>query len=335
MHKSSPFLETLTIHLGPKHDALGLSPVQELICLHRLHEVVISEIQGLSAFRTIVTKPNLTNLDVTIHRRDVNGPRVALGRAVSVHDLRELTVRSSDTSVVSDLLKLVRFYALKTAVFHLGSPEGSQDLEVVSTDISTFLGLFYNSVSDSDLQSFELSASTQAFQPAGPSEPVALRELLAPILPIRGLHSFSLLTSGTLTTSATVMARLDDTDICVLSTAWPKLERLALNRRNFTPESSISLNALHHLYTHGTYLQALSIPRLRWPIIGVHCIPSPLDCLQAHPLRRISMQDSGLEPGLSDEGAEAMARYLLELFPSLSLWRNAERNAYAFLRSDE
>ncbi len=150
-----------------------------------------------------------------------------------------------DASVVSALLKLVRFHALESAVVQLHSSAGSQ---VTPTDITTFLALFYNTVSDSDLWSFELAVDTHTrdLRPRGHSESV-LRDLLAPILPIRSLRSFRLITR------TNTIASLDDTDIRALATAWPRLEQFSLDRGS-TSESSVSIDAIHHLYTHCTAL---------------------------------------------------------------------------------
>ncbi|KAI1790849.1 hypothetical protein LXA43DRAFT_463582 [Ganoderma leucocontextum] len=304
MRESSPFMETLSIHMGPELNTLGLSPIQELVYFDRLREVSVTLIRDPEAFRALVTKPNLTCLSLTLP--GVTGALVGLGHAISiVRDLRELTMEGN-TSVVFSLLNLVRFQALKSAIFQLDSPEGSH---VAPTDVTTFLALLYNTVSNSDLQTVQLAVDmyTQAFQPHGHNEP-ALRDLLAPILPIRGLRCFRLLTQRN------TIATLDDADIHALATAWPRLNRLSIDR-GLTPESSVSLNAIHHLYTHCTDLQELFIPRLRWALIGVHSIPAPLDRSPTHPLWHLSMPDSG--PDLSDEGAEAMARYLLDLFPRL------------------
>ncbi|KAM5538785.1 hypothetical protein V8D89_007507 [Ganoderma adspersum] len=301
----------ITIHMGPELDTLGLSAIQELACFDRLREVRISEIEDPAAFQAVATKPNLTSLDVAVPRHGATGPQWVgpTTLAVSVHGLRQLSMRGNAT-VLSSLFKVVRFHALKSAVVEHYSPEDSQ---VTPADVTAFLAVFYNAVSDGDVQSFQLTVDIGArgFGLHGHSEPV-LRDLLAPILPIRGLRYFRLFTQA-----KTAIARLDDPDIRALATAWPRLERLSIENAKFTSESSVSLNALHHLSTHCPHLQQLFIFRLRWPIIGVHAILPPLDWVHspAHPLWDVSVLTSG--PDLSDEGAEALAGHLLDLFPNL------------------
>ena len=320
LHEAAPFLEMLSIHMGPELDSLGLSLIQELISFDRLRDVRITKIRDLSAFQAIVTKANLTSLDVVARRGNTGSWVGFASRAVSVFNLCELTVSGCGPEV-SDIFRTIRFHALKSVAVELDFPAESL---VTPTDIITFLGLFYNAVSDSELQSFKLTANINilGLGPHGQSEP-SLRDLLAPILPIRGLRSFCLLAR-----MKTVIARLDDADIRTLATAWPRLERLFIDRWKFTPESSVSINAIHDLYTHCADLQELSIPSFHWAAIGVHSIPPPRDCSPAHPLWHLSMSASG--PDLSDEGAEAMARYLLDLFPSLDPRRKIEDDPYSF-----
>ncbi|KAI1786054.1 hypothetical protein LXA43DRAFT_975931 [Ganoderma leucocontextum] len=283
LRELSPLLENISFdHPGP-------SVVQALLHFPRLHQVRIFRISQPEPFEAIITKPNLTFFRV----HEVIGPWADPGRAVSVRDLRVLVVAGA-APALSGLFRLVRFQALKRANIHVMC---FSQIHLETTDIMTLLGLFYNAVSTSSLQSIDLALLGSPPPSLDLAFP-ALRDLLAPILPLSDLRSFNLI--GMLTVTS-----LDDADFEALARAWPKLERLLLHH-GFNRECGVSIGALHDLSRRCPDLRELSVPGLRYPIIGVHDIPTP-------PHRSPS-------PYISDETAEALARYLLDLFPSLDGW---------------
>ncbi|KAI1795450.1 hypothetical protein LXA43DRAFT_914184 [Ganoderma leucocontextum] len=309
LRESSPFLDKFVLFNFTRRD-LNECPspiIQELVCFPRLRELQVLQITEFEAFQALVTMPNLTRLTVL----EVTGPWAGLGHAISVRHLRELSV-TGGPSAISNLFHLVRYQALKSAKIHLDS---SEEVTVAPDELPAFLSLFYNAVSTSGLQSFKLELSSLRLPSEG-DEP-ALRDLVAPILPICSLRSFNLDTVGN-------FSRVDDADVEVLASAWPRLQRLYIHR-GLDAQSSISFNALHCLYRHCPDLKELSIARLRFPIIGVHSIPAPLDCSPPHPLQHLSVRNretvaiatGRLGPELPDEHAEAMAMWLLDLFPRI------------------
>ena len=324
---SSPFLEKLAVFLRHRRQMLGLGPVRELVEFSRLHDIHVSKITP-ATFRAIVAKPNLTSFECPCAVDEVTGSSVKLGSAISVPDLCKLTVRGR-ASAFQSLFSLHLFPALQSAVFSIDGPPLLQG--IAQMDIATFLALFYKTISNSkSLQSFNLFVGPRAQKiPQSGHEP-SLREVLAPVLSNCSLRSFRL-------TVMDDLVSLNDADICALAAAWPGLEALHLAPRGFTSESGISINAVHHLYTHCPRLAELSIPTLRWPLIGVHSIPSPSSALDSRPVHPlwcfyVPPQDItakllplfGVE--LSDEAAEAMARYLLDLFPLMG----SESNAWVY-----
>ena len=127
------------------------------------------------------------------------------------------------------------------------------------TAITNFLALFYNTGSTSDLENFSFAPcppSADFYDDAVPP----FRKLIAPILPLRDLRSFTLAN-----TPARLGASMDDVDLEALACAWPKLEHLSLDRK-FATQSNVSINGIHNLYTHCAHLHVL---QLRWPVIGV------------------------------------------------------------------
>ena len=137
LHEAAPFLEMLSIHMGPELDSLGLSLIQELISFDRLRDVRITKIRDLSAFQAIVTKANLTSLDVVARRGNTGSWVGFASRAVSVFNLCELTVSGCGPEV-SDIFRTIRFHALKSVAVELDFPAESL---VTPTDITTFLCL--------------------------------------------------------------------------------------------------------------------------------------------------------------------------------------------------
>ncbi|PIL26031.1 hypothetical protein GSI_11785 [Ganoderma sinense ZZ0214-1] len=313
---SCPFLEKIDFDPGSEPNT-ALSLTQELARFPRLRQVNVSSCWGLEAFRVLATKPSLHRLGIPTIIGPWNGP----SEVVSVRDLRELSV-GGDAPSLSCLFSLARFYALKSANIYLDSADAEMSLTV--TDITGLLALFYNAVSTSGLESFEFAPWPHRYEAPFDVKP-PLRELVAPILPIRSLRSFTL-------TSKYPVASLDDTDIEALTNAWPGLQHFSAGRGPFTSGSSVSFHALHHLHKRCKGLFELSLPRICWPTIGIDVIPTPLDNgSPTHPLQELSLPPQVVRktdlplPGsgaeLSDEGAEAMACYLFALFPRLDLDR--------------
>ena len=314
---ASPFLEKIDLFSGFGHEgALSLSGViQQLADFSHLQEVRISRCSGSDAFQLLTTHPNLRYLKI----RRITGPWVGYEDTISVPGLHQLSL-NGDASTLPRLFSLVSFRALKTASISLNS---SVETQLTSTDITNFLALFYKAVSTSGLQNLEFTPDFQGipgFVDDG-HHALTLRDLIAPILPIRDLRSFTFNRIPQCT-----IVSLDDTDIVALASAWPLLEDLSVGR-GFTTRSRVSIAAMHYLYGHCPSLQGLSIPHIRWPVIGVDAIPAPLERSPPHPLRHLSLPmqfivTANLQlygPDLSDDGVEGMARYLFDLFPRLDL----------------
>ena len=319
LHESSPFLEEIFLFTTDTVD--GPSVVKELVCFSRLQRIQISRISDPEAeFHALATMPHLMSLWVF----KVAGTWARAGHAISFRNLRALSVMG-DASVLAGLFTRVRFPALETALVDVTDYRAQAALE----DTTAVLSSFSNAISAGSLSVLQLSIQMQV-QPSQRSLP-ALRDLLSPILPLYFLRSF------TLCALTGPIATLDDADVDALARAWPSLESLDITAGP-SPESSLSFNALYCLHVHCGHLQELSIPRLRWPIIGVHSLPAPFRvdgsvselpvsaAGKPHALRRLdvvetylpqTMSAASLGPELSDEGAEAMARYLLDLFPGL------------------
>ena len=301
LRESSPLLESIFLpHLGP-------SLVQELLRFHRLRAAQVSRISQPEPFKIIVAKPNLISLGIN----KVVGPWPDPGHVVSVRDLRVLTLASEDVIALSGLFNTVRFQTLETVNVHV--MYASQRLP----DIVTFISAFGNSVSASSLQNFNLALVGLSSRPPDVTLP-AFRDLFALFLPLGDLRTFNLICL--LETTST-----DDADIEALARAWPKLERLHINRGS-TSESGVSMSALHHLSIWCPRLRELSLPGLHYPTIGIHEIPAPPpDRSPSHPLRHLRVRTllfpEENPPYISDKDAEALARYLLDLFPRLDGWK--------------
>ncbi|PIL26030.1 hypothetical protein GSI_11784 [Ganoderma sinense ZZ0214-1] len=281
LRESSPFLEKIAIDMGFELDA---------------------------------GKPNLRFLDV---EAVVTGAWAGLGHTISVLDLRDLSI-GGDASVVLSLFDQLRFHSLKNAKI---TPSASSGTLVGPTEVTAFLDRFYNAVSTSSLQAlhFVLDPGDQTLPEYVRGDEPNLRDLLAPILRIRDLTSFFFEVIG-------AIAKADSPDFEALAVAWPMLESLSIPA-GLVAESRVPLSAIHHLHRHCTRLKELSIPDLRFPVIGIDEIPTPLNRSQAlsHPLQYLAVGGeyvfksciSSLGPELSSDGAEAVARYLLDLFPNL------------------
>ena len=307
LRESSPVLESIYLnHVGP-------SLIQELLRFDRLSDISISRISRPGAFEAIVTKPNLAFLRVN----DVGGTWVSPGPAVSVRDLRVLAVTGAVLSI-SSLFACARFYALEQASIHVTT---LHQVYLRSADIMMLLGAFYASVSTSRVRTLNLSLLSMGQLP-GDDFP-ALRDLLAAILPLSDLRSFTL-------AGLHDIMPVDDADIAALGGAWPKLEHLSIGTGT-TKTSCMSLGALHHLAGACPNLRELSLPGLVYPAVGVYAIPTPQSMARAesepthpHPLRKLQVRARVVQKpyavSISDETAEAVARYLLDLFPRLDGW---------------
>ena len=310
---SCPSLQKLVLDPGSEPD-FALSIIQELARFSRLQAVEVSNCWGLEGFRILATTPNVSFLTIPT----LIGPWVVPHPAISVRDLYELSVGGDEPSLCR-LFGVARFYALKSANITIDSSESETVLTVVG--VRSLLALFYNAVSTSPLQSFEFTPWPHRYETGFDIMP-PLRKLIAAVLPIGDLRSFTLVAKYP-------VASLGDADIDTLAGAWPKLEHLSLHR-GFTSQSGVSIHALHSLHRHCMRLQELSVTRIRWPTVGVDIIPAPLiDRSQTHPLQELSLPSHVVAktdlplPGaqLSDESVEAMARYLFDLFPRLDLQR--------------
>ncbi|PIL23587.1 hypothetical protein GSI_14900 [Ganoderma sinense ZZ0214-1] len=213
------------------------------------------------------------------------------------------------------LFTCARFHALESAHIHVTS---SKEVHLRSGDITALLGLFYAAVSASHVRTLNLTMICISLQSDDDFPP--LRDLLASILPLRDLRTFTL-------TGVLRVMPVDDADFVALARAWPTLERLNISDGT-TSESAVSLGALHHFASACPSLQELSLPGLVYPVVGVHVIPEPPLASSPerppHPLRQLRVR-TVLVPktdpqSISDESAEAFARYLLELFPNLDGW---------------
>ncbi|KAI1787335.1 hypothetical protein LXA43DRAFT_714371 [Ganoderma leucocontextum] len=205
LRESSPFLEKISVDTGSQPDT-SPSITQELLSFARLDQVQVSR-TGLEGFQALATKSNLTYLKV----REVTGPWVGSGCAISVRDLRELSVKG-DASALSGLFNLVRFQALKSAKIGLKS---FSETQIALADITTSLAQFYKAVSTSGFQTFELTVYSLPTIRSPGNEP-ALRDLLAPLLPIHDLRLFRLVAMDSI-------ACINDADIEALARAWPKV----------------------------------------------------------------------------------------------------------------
>ena len=325
LREHSPFLESIKLLFWEFDPALPWPGpmIHELVCFPRLQHITVSRVVGFEGLRALITIPTLATL--TIY--DVMGLCVGLGFPISIWGLQELFVRGNPP-IISTFFGLFRFHALKSAVVHLTS---LQDPYLhAPAEITAFLSPFYDAVSASSFHNLRMSHVSSVSPPSSPPPGQAfpaLRDVVAPILPLSDLRAFSLRTE-------VAHAEVDDADVEALARAWPQLEQLLIGERP-TPSSSVSMNALHYLHSHCPHLEELSVPRPRWPVIGVHSILGPLELEDpvvpprlrwCHPLRRLTvgnpllpttMSLGLLGPPLSDEGAEAMARYLLALFPRL------------------
>ena len=324
LRESSPLLEQIALY-----SEAGPSVVRELACMPRLRNVGIARVSGSRSLQTLLTKPEITHLGVA----EVAGPWVDLDRPISAsYSLRELLV-GGDMPALSRLFKAVRFQALKRAAVHVTVPA---EPPVDAADLTPrLLALIYDAVSACGLESLEFMllgpglarSDTEPGTTQAAGYP-ALRDLVAPILPLAGLRAFTLISRGTITA-------VDDADLAALARAWgPTLTSLSLDRAGCRG-SAVSLRALHDLAGRCPALAELSLPGLRFPAIGVDAIPQPAPPLSSRgprvrvagalrhcPLRQLTVpsqyvRETGGGAGIEEAAAEALARYLLDLFPSL------------------
>ena len=330
LRESAPLLEQIALY-----SEAGPSVVRELACMPRLRNVGIARVSGSRSLQTLLTKPEITHLGVA----EVAGPWVDPDRPISAsYSLRELLV-GGDMPALSRLFKAVRFQAFKRAAVHVTVPA---EPPVDAADLTPrLLALVHDAVSACGLESLELMLLGPGLARSAPGTTQAagypaLRDLVAPILPLAGLRAFTLISRVTITA-------VDDADLAALARAWgPTLTSLSLDRAGCRG-SAVSLRALHHLSICCPALAELSLPGLRFPAIGVDAIPQPAPPLSSRgprvqvggapsprhcPLRQLTVpsqyvREIGGSAGIEDAAAEALARYLLDLFPSLEGQRYA------------
>ncbi|KAM5533480.1 hypothetical protein V8D89_012817 [Ganoderma adspersum] len=287
LRESSPLLEQISLHIEA-----GPSVVGELACMPRLRHIGIARVSGFQGLQTLLTKPELIHLGVA----DVAGPWVDLDRPISAPNLRELLV-AGDMPALSRLFKSVRFQALKRAAVHVTVPA---EPPLDAADITPFLVLIYNAVSACGLESLEfmLLGPGLARSSPGTTGYPALRDLVAPVLPLAGLRVFSFFSRGPITT-------VDDADLAALARTWgPTLTSLSLDSAGCRGSA-----------VRCPSLTELSLLGLRFPAIGVDEIPTPN--APRHPLRQLTVpsqyvRERGGRSGIEDAAAEALARYLLD-----------------------
>ena len=328
LRESAPLLEQIALY-----NEAGPSVVRELACVLRLRNVGIARVSGSRDLQTLLTKPEITHLGVA----EVAGPWVDPDRPISAsYSLRELLV-GGDMPALSRLFKAVRFQALKRAAVHVTVPA---EPPVDAADLTPrLLALVHDAVSACGLESLELMLLGPGLARSAPGTTQAagypaLRDLVAPILPLAGLRAFTLISRVTITA-------VDDADLAALARAWgPTLTSLSLDRAGCRG-SAVSLRALHDLAGRCPALAELSLPGLRFPAIGVDAIPQPAPPLSSRgprvrvagaprhcPLRQLTVPGQYVREidgsaGIEEAAAEALARYLLDLFPSLEGQRYA------------
>ncbi|KAM5530051.1 hypothetical protein V8D89_016283 [Ganoderma adspersum] len=308
LQESSPYLEK--IEIGDKYGIgkdLAAEPqlVRELLSFDRLRELrVHCGLPGPATFLDLISKPNLTALGV----RNVSGPFGAPSSPILVRDLLELSIEGPGPTLVG-LFNLVRLEALESATIEI---EDSHGLEQDTDDV---LKAFYGALpSPSTLRS--LTLRTRGWRSDRNSNAISLRDLLRPVLPLREIRSFKY-------DSHALLPRIAAVDIAALAEAWPKLERLVLDAPPPSAWDAFPLDALRYIHAHCTHLRELETQSVRLPVLGVHAIPAPLDRSPPHPLRQlwasgVYVYRPDYEPGhIVAEHAEALARYVLDLFPAL------------------
>ncbi|PIL26137.1 hypothetical protein GSI_11892 [Ganoderma sinense ZZ0214-1] len=313
LHESSPHLENIELGSGYNSDkdlAVGPLLVQELLLFDRLRQLTVHcGLSGPATFLAFVAKPNLTSLSV----RNVSGPSNAPHSPPTVvRDLVELSIEGTGPTLVG-LFELVRFEALESATIRI---ENSPDVRQETEDVLT---AFHNTLtSPSTLRGFTLCIYGWGSKAEGPA--ISLRDLVRPVLPLQEICSFKF-------SSHSIRPQIEVADIAALTGAWPNLERLVLDAHPPSSSDAFSLDALHYIHAHCPQLRDLDTHSICLPVLGVHAIPAPLErpSSSAHALRRlwasgVYVYRPEYKPGrIVAEHAEALARYLLELFPALDM----------------
>ncbi|KAM5538773.1 hypothetical protein V8D89_007495 [Ganoderma adspersum] len=317
LRECSPSLEKLVISttLWDKDNvAVGPQLLHEVLSFDRLREVKIYSIKGPAAFRDLVAKPGLISLTIWDVTGRWDGPSSQSSSPVLIHDMRRLSVSGTGHSLAG-LFKEARFKVLESAKLNV-HPDSDSD---AAEDTLSVLTAFRDAVPACHLQSLDLFIwGCQSWILAK-----SFRDVIGPVLHLREMRSFCFGTEE-------VEPRIEDADIEALVSAWPKLVHLSLDCQTLPPMGSdihaLSVIALHHIHAHCHSIKELNVGDVLCPVVGVQPIPAPLDRSSPHPLRQLSI---GRRPipafgyrGISEEAAEALAGYLLELFPA------AQREGY-------
>ncbi|TBU38444.1 hypothetical protein BD309DRAFT_930689 [Dichomitus squalens] len=299
LRESSPDLRELNIDGEPTP-----SLVREVLAgFDGLRDVSISLCADFSVFRALVTKPNLRSLRIV----NAIGPWAGVSQPITVHDLRKLSVGGHAEADLASLFRLTRFQSLEALTVQIYAHTA------IPTTMAGIIALFYDlsgAVSASDLQTLTISGTFSSLGPP-PDHLPFLRDLLPRILRLSTIRSFRF-------SSDNPLARLDGADIEALARAWPRLTHLHLDAGAFDRTSTVPVDGLSHLYSHCPDLQEVSLPVLSVPGIGAQSFPTPPG-RSSHRLGSLSTQGIFTSRGgISDEEVEALARYLLRLFPRLN-----------------
>ena len=309
LRHASPLLDSITINSDEGDTVTANSEsslVKELVAFDHLRSVTIGHLSDFSTFRNLVTKSSITSICIL----DVTGTWVGCSQPIPLHNLCELSIEGKLAPLAS-LLKSVRFHALKTVHIHTVLPG---ETELAAGGAISLLVPLSAAVSSSGFQELKLSFESSDFHDGHhrPATGAALSDLIAPILPLRDVRSFSFFTPNTMYWS------VSHADIDVLARAWPKLEFLHLEGADVS--SPVPTSTLHRLYLDCPDLRELTLPSLSCPVVGVHAVPAPSPDRPPHKLKRFSVQRCVPVhgPDFSDAEAEGLARYILDLFPLLN-----------------
>ena len=293
--------------LGEHSLDVGQRLVQELLSFDRLREIDIHRLQGSTSFLDLVTKLNPTFLSIC----DVTGlwVRLSSGSPVSVVYLREFIVAgyARDLGVLFDL---VRFHALESAILEARIPLDSGSVGEVIPVVTSFCNAIMPATR---LRSLDLHIRGSHYW--GDDVRIAFRELIGPVLALRELRYFRF-------NAEEFEPLMEDADVDALVGAWPKMEQL-LPETPFYPSHTLSLHAMHRIRTHFQNLEELTVHDIRCPVVGVHPIPTPPSRGRSSPQSSVPhltvygrLVAAFRGDQISEEAAEAVARYLLDLFPS-------------------
>ena len=310
LRRAAPLLNSISINSdegGTLAADSESSLVEELVAFDRLRSVTIGRISRFSTLRDLVSMSSITSIFLL----DVAGSRVDCHQLITVPNLCELSVKGKLDSLIS-LFKSVRFHALKTAHIHAVLP---REMQLAAGGAISLLAPFSAAVSDSGLERLNLSfKKSDLRRPRRPFPTGAgLRDLIAPIIPLRDVRSFSFFTPSTIYWS------FSDADIDVLTQAWAGLEYLHLEGADVSSPASTS--SLYRLYLACPDIREVTLPSLSCPVVGVHAGPAPSPDRPPHKLKRFFVQRCVPPhgPDFSDAEAEGLAKYILDLFPLLDI----------------